>query len=60
MFRIAVVSGHSVVAYSQFRSEAEIVLNPNSKFVVTKPCTLEADGYHYVDMQQCTGEKMIR
>lgn len=47
------VSGRSLVGYSQFPNEAEILLSPNCKFIVTEECRLDSrDGYHYVDLME--------
>ena len=51
IFRIHVLHGVNVNAYSAFPTENEILLSPNSRFVVNQACRLDpADGYHYVDM----------
>ena len=53
IFRIHVLHGVTVNAYSAFPTENEILLSPNSRFVVNQACRLDpVDGYHYVDMQE--------
>ena len=36
--------------YSAYPEEKEVLLSPNSKFIVTRASTLEADGFYYVDL----------
>lgn len=43
-------TGRELGLYSAFRGEREVVLSPNSKFVVSKACSLDTDGYYYVDL----------
>lgn len=51
IFRIKVVNGRSIAAYSAIPDENEILLSLNTEFVVTGECTLDrTDGYYYVDM----------
>jgi len=50
IFRIRVINGRCVSLYSYCRSEEEILLSPNSVFVVTAECHGDADGYILVDM----------
>ena len=59
IFRVNVVTGRSVVAYSAVPREDEIILSPNSRFVVTRACELEGDGFHYVHMQQRAGTGVV-
>ena len=48
----------SVVDYSAFEEEQEVLLSPNSKFIVTSPSTL-IDGYYYVDLLEKSEEMVI-
>jgi hypothetical protein len=59
IFRLQVLTGRDVTAYSAMPDEQEVLLSPNARFVVTKACCLEADGYHYVDMVERRGEGVI-
>ena len=57
--RVNVVTGRSLAAYSALPREDEILLSPNSRFVVIRACQPEADGFHYVHMQQRAGEGVV-
>jgi hypothetical protein len=52
IFRINVLSGRSIRAYSALPREDEILLGPNSNFLVTSECLMDVDGYYYVTLQE--------
>jgi len=55
IFKLSVVSGRDVGQYSYFPSEGEILLSPNTRFVVTRELYTERDGYSYVDLAETKG-----
>ena len=58
IFKISVLTGRSVNAYSFFPAEGEILLTPNHRFTVTsKPYELE--GYTVVDMCEMQGDAFV-
>jgi hypothetical protein len=60
IFRIEVLYGRSVAAYSAIPDEAEILLSPNTRLVVTGECTLDpSDGYYYIDMVERRDDKFV-
>jgi len=52
VFVITVVDGRTVKELSAFRSEDEILLSPNSKFIVASAATEDKDGYFVVQLIQ--------
>ena len=52
IFRIDVMNGRCLSLYSYSMSEEEILLSPNSAFVVKAECHLNEDGYMQVDMTE--------
>lgn len=59
IFRIKILSARDLRAYSAFPQEQEILLSPNVKLVVIGTCTLEQDGYYYVDLQERRGAGVV-
>jgi len=51
IFCIKVIYGRNISLYSLFPDEEEIVLSPNSKFVVTKAVYLR-NGIHFIEMEE--------
>ena len=57
VFVVDVLQGRSVKPYSAVQTEEEILLSPNSLFVVTQALEKsDDDGYYYVKMQQRHGK----
>jgi len=50
IFRITIHNGRRIGDYSGFPVEDEVLMSPNSRFIVTAGCHEEPDGYFYVDM----------
>jgi len=59
IFVVNVVMGRCIVNYSAIPDENEILLSPNSRFVVTSDLQLGSDGYYYIHMQQRSGEGFV-
>ena len=59
IFRIKILSARDLRAYSAFPQEQEVLLSPNVKLVVIGTCTLEQDGYYYVDLQERRGAGVV-
>ena len=50
IFRIKITSGRSIVPYSSFPDEEEILLSLNWRAFVSSECHLENDSFYYVDL----------
>ena len=59
IFRIKVISGRSVVNYSSFPNEEEILLSPNWRAFVFSECHPEKDGFYYVDLVERVDASLI-
>jgi hypothetical protein len=59
IFSIKCQTGRCVSDYSHFRDEAEIVLSPNSRFVVVSECSLESDGYYKIELVERRQENVV-
>jgi hypothetical protein len=59
IFRIKILSARDVRAYSAFPQEGEVLLSPNVKLVVSGPCTLDSDGFYYVDLLERRGSGIV-
>ena len=59
IFCIKILSARDLRAYSAFPQEQEVLLSPNVKLVVIGTCTLEQDGYYYVDLQERRGAGVV-
>ena len=59
IFRIKVITGRSVINYSSFQNENEILLSPNWRAFVSGDCHLENDGYYYVDLVERVDSTLI-
>eukprot|EP00750_Incisomonas_marina_P008966 INCI15754.1.p1 GENE.INCI15754.1~~INCI15754.1.p1 ORF type:complete len:442 (-),score=58.49 INCI15754.1:129-1454(-) len=55
IFKIGVTSGRDIGRYSFFPSESEILLSPNTRFVVTRELYKDSDGYSMVDLAESEG-----
>ena len=58
IFKIAISSGRDINAYSFFPQEGEVLLSPNSRFVVSS-LPYERDGYTIVDLVEQHGAPWI-
>lgn len=52
LFKLRVFSGRDISAYSFFPTEDEILLSPNSRFVVTSEMYKDEDGYCVLDLAE--------
>ena len=59
VFVIDVVNGQDITYYSAYQGEGEILLSPNSRFLVTSEATLNEDGFYYVQLHQRSGEELV-
>lgn len=55
IFKLTVLSGKVIKAYSYFPGEEEVLVSPQSRFVVSSAPYEAADGYTYVDMVEQQG-----
>ena len=56
---VVVCSRRSLVGYSQYPNEEEVLLSPNTKLTVTGECRMEADGYYRVDLMELKDAKYV-
>jgi len=59
IFRLKLMHGKSIEAFSFFKAEREILLPLSSRFIISKEATVEDDGFTYVDMQEVQGTAFI-
>ena len=59
IFRIKVTSGRSIVHYSSFPNEEEILLSPNWRAFISSECHIENDGFYYVDLVERVDSAII-
>lgn len=60
IFRLAIVNGRSIHAYSIFGfSEEEVLLSPNTCLVVSRECHKKDDGFYYVKLVEKTDGGII-
>ena len=59
MFKVTVLSGKVIQAYSYFPSEDEVLISPQARFVVSSALYVGADGYTYLDMVEQDGTLFI-
>ena len=55
IFKLAVVSGRDISAFSYFPKENEVLLSPNTRFVVTSELYVDGDGYACIELAETTG-----
>ena len=55
IFKLTVLSGKVIKAYSYFPSEDEVLVSPQARLVVSSAPYVGADGYTYVDMVEQKG-----
>jgi len=60
IFVINISSGKNIRDYSVIQNEDEILLTPNSKFIVSKPLEMRQDGYGYVELNQIGQMKELK
>jgi DnaJ-class molecular chaperone len=59
IFHILCHTGRMVSEYSHFKDEAEIMLSPNSRFVVCSVCRLHGDGFYRVELVEARTETVL-
>ena len=59
IFKLTVLSGKVIQAYSYFPSEDEVLISPQARFVVISALYVGADGYTYLDMVEQDGTLFI-
>ena len=59
IFRINALNGRRVSLYSSCINEEEVLLSPNSVFIVTSECYQDEDGYLLVDMIEICGKESL-
>ena len=59
MFKLNVLSGKVIQAYSYFPSEDEVLISPQARFVVSSALYVGADGYTYLDLVEQQGTMFI-
>ena len=58
IFKITVIDGRDINAYSFFPAEGEVLLSPSHRFIVSS-APYEVDGYTVIDMLQQEGNTFI-
>jgi len=60
IFRVTVLEGRVIKAYSAIQVEDEVLLKPNTKFIVSRPCYRETNGeftgFYVVEMLEVAGK----
>ncbi len=59
IFKIKVVTGRDIGAYSYFPKESEVLLTPNTRFTVTSEVYRDDMGYACVDLAEVAGGRML-
>ena len=59
IFKLNVLTGKVIKAYSYFPSEDEVLISPQARFTVSSKPYVAADGYTYVDMVESKGTLFI-
>ena len=59
VFKIKVVTGRDIGRYSFFPKESEILLSPNTQFVVTSDVYEDDKGYTCVDLAETAGVMLL-
>ena len=55
IFKLTLVSGKAIQAYSYFASEDEVLVSAQARFTVSSAPYAAADGYTYIDMVEMKG-----
>lgn len=55
IFKLSVKTGKRIAPYSYFPSEEEVLLSPQTRFVVSSAPYVAADGYTYLDLVETQG-----
>ena len=58
IFKISIVTGRDIGAYSYFPKESEVLLTPNTQFTVTSDVCTDEEGYTCVDLAETTGSML--
>ena len=59
IFKLTVLTGKVIAAYSYFPSEDEVLVSPQARFVVSSAPYVGGDGYTYVDMVEQAGTPFV-
>ena len=59
IFKLTVLSGKVIKAYSYFSAEDEVLISPQARFVVSSAPYVGADGYTYLDIVEQKGTLFI-
>ena len=59
IFKISVLTGRDICAYSFFPKESEILLSPNTQFTVVSEMYQDDEGYCFVDLAEVAGSLMM-
>ena len=59
IFKLTVLSGKVIKAYSYFSAEDEVLISPQARFVVSSAPYVNADGYTYLDIVEQKGTLFI-
>ena len=55
VFKLSIVSGRDIGAFSFYPRESEVLLSPNTRFVVARGMYVDDDGYSCVDLTESQG-----
>ena len=55
LFKLTVVGGRDIAAYSYFPKENEILLSPNTRFTVASELYVDEDGFACMDLAETAG-----
>ena len=59
VFKLSILTGKSIERFSIFGGEAEVLILPQARFIVTAAPYEGADGYTYVDMSEISGDLFV-
>jgi hypothetical protein len=59
LFKLNLLSGKVVQAYSYFSAEDEVLISPQARFIVSSALYVGADGYTYLDLVEQQGTMFI-
>ena len=59
IFKLTVLSGKVIQAYSYFSAEDEVLISPQARFVVSSSPYVGDDGYTYLDLVEQKGTLFI-
>ena len=59
LFKLNLLSGKVIQAYSYFPNEDEVLISPQARFIVSSALYVGADGYTYLDLVEQKGTMFI-